>query len=129
MAKKFEISRVVINQAKKMGFSEPVLPTVKKMLINSVGVQDDPTLPVETEIRSFTNDEKEEYFFIICNHVVCSIHLRKKRKPFIQVAHYKCNDCKDTRKVTVYEECPEEGEIRKLIPCQSCSGKTRNFFK
>lgn len=138
MAKKYEISRVVITQAKKMGFDEPILPKIKKMLINSEELRSDNLIKLED--RKF-----EEYTFTICNGVVCNIKLNKTVKPFVTVTHYKCEDCKDIRKVNVFEDCMHcdngvmsdktecgycfgKGGVDKLIPCQTCSGKHRKIY-
>lgn len=142
MAKKYEISRVVIAQAKKMGFDEPILPKIKKMLINSDEV-------IKLNPQSQVDERKfEDYLFSIFNGVVCVIKLIKKVKPFATPTHYKCHDCKDTRKVNVFEDCSHcaeeyaktgmgyatcqwcfgEGGVNKLIPCQTCSGKHRKIY-
>lgn len=52
--------------------------------------------------------------------------------------HIKCLDCKDTKKVLVYETCDNclgkgckycynTGDIKTYIPCQSCNSKTFRF--
>ena len=134
MANKFEISRVVISQAKKLGFDEPVLPKLKKMLINS----DHKSKEGSIEGRVF-----EEYEFVIHNGVVCVFRKAKKVKTFMTPHYYKCEDCKDSRKISVFEDCMHcedeavqgskcqycfgKGGLAKLIPCQTCSQRNKNY--
>lgn len=138
MVKKYEISRTVITRAKKLGFDEPVLPKLKKMLINSE--------PFGAEGNNFDNRAYEDFRFTIYNGVVCDMFVNKKQKPFISpVTPKNCKDCNDTRKIDVFEDCMNcdgsgkiqgvsceycfgKGGINKTIPCQSCSEKPRKFF-
>lgn len=143
MVKKYEISRTVITRAKKLGFDEPVLPKLKKMLINSESFG--------AEGNNFDNRAFEDYRFTIYNGVVCDMFVTKKQKPFISLTTPKnCKDCNDTRKVDVFEDCIHcdsgvtykdngeykadceycfgKGGINKTIPCQSCSERPRKFF-
>lgn len=135
MSTKYEISRVVIAQAKKMGFDEPILPKIKKMLINSDSV-------IKLNSQSQVDERKfEEHVFTICNGVVCRMYTLKKNRSSNLPHSYKCEDCKDTRKVHVFEDCMHcyagdegcewcfgKGGVSKLIPCQTCSSKHKKPY-
>lgn len=138
MIKKYEISRIVIAEAKKLGFDEPILPQLKKMVINSELSQ------TNSAIKNLQTRVFEDYLFSVLNGVVCHI-VKKKVKQFSTPTFIKCLDCRDTKKVEVFEDCMHcdgtgkiqgincehcfgKGGINKTIPCQTCSEKPRKFF-
>ena len=147
MLKKYEISRIAIAEAKKLGFDEPILPKLKKMVINSTLSQ------THTAMKHFQTRVFEDYIFSVFNGVVCHV-IEKKAKTFATPKEVTCKDCKDTKQVNVFEDCmhcdgtgigtPEKGAlpgtssdceycfgkggINKTIPCQSCSEKPRKFY-
>lgn len=138
MLKKYEISRIVIAEAKKLGFDEPILPQLKKMVINSELSQ------THSAMRHFQARDFEGYIFFVYNGVVCHM-IVKKAKTFATPKEVSCNDCKDTKKVNVFEDCVHcdstgkmagkdceycfgKGGLNKTIPCQSCSESSRKFY-
>ncbi len=141
MVKKYEISRIAIAEAKKLGFDEPILPQLKKMVINSELSQ------THSAMRHYQSRVFEDYIFSVYNGVVCSI-VEKKIKKFATPKEITCKDCKDTKKVNVFEDCMHcdgtgniaggkdtecdfcfgKGGINKTSPCQSCSDRPRQFF-
>jgi len=57
-----------------------------------------------------------------------------KRRTLIGLHLIKCNSCDDSKRITVYEECPVcygdgckrcngKGDVRGMIPCPDCSAK------
>lgn len=116
---RYEISKRVCEEAKVLGFSEPVLPLLKKMVVQSSPI-------------THPNGQRryEDYIFAVHNGVVCSIKVMVSQ-PNRNQDFFKCKECEDTEKITVYEVCDScsgsgcdwcsgKGEIIRKIDCQRC---------
>jgi hypothetical protein len=127
--RKFLLSLDVIKEAKALGVS---LPNLKDMVVHSTRY----THPV-------ANRRWRDYLFVVKDEIVLSIFTEKIEPEHDEPlgdegAFYKCWDCKDTGKETVYEECPKcfgkgctvcggTGEKIRHIPCQTCSPSQRKY--
>ena len=128
--RRYDISNTVLDQGKELGLTEPVLDTVKHMLVNSARVT-----------HKLGNRRYENYLFNIVNHVVCSLVAFEEAPEVEPEGLYACSFCKDTRRVNVYESCVScdgtgqkagtkckncnAGEVLKSIPCQDCQKAKR----
>lgn len=108
---KYEISRKALEEGRKLGISEPVLPHLKTMIAKSTardGIDG---------IRVF-----ESFAFIVSNFVVCGV----RSMDSIQTStgkFYHCQDCNDTGKVTVFEVCYACKSVDGSCPCRICKGR------
>ncbi len=132
--RRYDISNTVLDQAKAMNLDEPILETVKNMLVSSARV---------THVDG--NRRYKDYLFNIVNNVVCSLVMFVPDKVAVAVKDYSCKFCEDTRLVFVYETCQfcdgegdksgvkcdrcVDGEVMKSIPCQDCGGKVKPYKK
>lgn len=132
-----ELSKRVIDIAKDLNVQKPIRRTLTKFLETSVDVDD----PLGNKMSS-------GYILNVVNNVVVDICIKREEINNL----VKCTVCKDTKVVTVFEQCVEchgrgltsnillgssvkpwldpcfgcdgAGEFKTLIPCQDC--KTEN---